>query len=98
MKKLSFTEFCDIRAERATAIHEGANLPHLKGVIVYSESNWPYDHYSLGARSYRTSSDEKYFGYWYNGRSLFANSLDGSDFARLDYFPNWKIDYCYIEE
>ena len=98
MKKLSFNEFCNVMAERAAAIHEGANLPHLKGVVVYKESNWPNKHYSLAERSYRTTSDEKYFGHWYIGSSLFARSLDGSDFARLDYYPNWKIDYCYIEE
>lgn len=72
----------------------------LVGVIVFSSSNWPSKDFSLESRSYRFTSDNKFFISGMGGNSIFANSLDGIDRGvRLDwYLPEWKVDYCYIEE
>lgn len=76
--------------------------PHaLKGVIVFSEKNWPQNKFPLESRSYAFSSDNKYFISGMCGNSIYAETLDKTDRGvRLDWYLNdWKyIDYCYIME
>lgn len=65
------------------------------GVIVYSSHNWD-DEYSLEARSYKVSSNNKRFFDGKTSNSYFGTSLDGSDVnVRLDKYY-WDIDYCYL--
>lgn len=72
----------------------------LKGVVVFKSENWPDRKFTLGERSYRFSSDNKYFISGMGGNSIFAFALEGPDRQgiRLDwYLGSWQIDYCYIE-
>lgn len=72
-----------------------------EAVIVFREDSFDKK-FSLESRSYKISSDAKYFNNDMIGRSLFGEALDGSDSGvRLDYYMHdvelkWKIDYCYI--
>ena len=84
-KHLTYDEFWNRMCERCEAVHNGTETKHLHGVIVYSAANatngnWRTDLgdlTSLESRSYRVSSDNKCFGSWYCGYSLFGASLDG---------------------
>ena len=90
---ITFEEFRNIMISHNAS---GATEP-LFGVIVYKESNWDRP-YSLEARSYRVSSDNRAFQMDKIANSIFAECLDGSDInVRLDWY-NWDIDYCYIED
>lgn len=65
-------------------------------VIVVSQNNFKKE-YSIESRSYKFRSDEKYFLPTMLGKSIFANSLDGTDSIRLDWYIDiWEIEYCYI--
>lgn len=72
----------------------------LSCVIVFKQGPWFNKEYTEVERSYRFSSDNKFFLPTMCSSSLFANCLDGTDNGvRLDrYLGSWKIDYCYIEE
>ena len=73
---------------------------HLWGVVVFKSENWPDREFTLGERSYRFSSDNKFFISGMGGNSIFAEALEGPDSQgiRLDwYLGSWQIDYCYIE-
>lgn len=70
-------------------------------VIVFKNESWPMrkKNYPAKARSYKFRSDNKYFIARMCGRSIFAETLDGTDSCRLDwYLGDWIIDYCYIME
>ena len=70
---------------------------HLWGVVVFSDEG-ANEGFSLESRSYRFSSDNKFFISGMNGNSIFAGNLDNTDNIRLDwYLSDWQIDYCYIE-
>lgn len=71
---------------------------HLWGVVVFKDEG-ANKGFSLESRSYRFTSDNKFFISGMGGNSIFANNLDNTDRGiRLDwYLPEWKIDYCYIE-
>lgn len=74
----------------------------LVGIIVFRKDNWKTE-YSLESRSYLVASDNKFFIPEMNGRSIFSNSMDGSDRSvRLDDYlfgrNAWKVDYCYLME
>lgn len=100
MTKLTSQEFWKRMSERCEAVHDGKETKHLTGVIVYSNSNahngnWNKE-YPLESRSYKVSSNNKCFGSWYCGYSLYGSSLDGSDMGvRLEHIE-WDIEYCYI--
>lgn len=69
-----------------------------EAVIVFTKSSFNED-YPEVSRSYKVSSEEKYFDNNMNGSSLHGYCLDGSDQGvRLDqYIQNdWTVDYCYI--
>lgn len=70
-------------------------------VVVFKNESWPErkKDYSLKERSYKFRSDNKYFIAGMCGNSIFAETLDGSDSCRLDwYLGDWEIEYCYIME
>lgn len=75
----------------------------LSCVVVISNDSFDGIEYSLESRSYRFRSDEKFFLSKMMGRSIFADSLDGSDPGiRLDWYlfdgkNCWQIEDCYIE-
>lgn len=65
------------------------------GVIVYSQDNWQTP-YSLEARSYVVSSDNRRYQMGKISSSVFGSSLDGSDVGvRLDMY-GWKVEDCYM--
>lgn len=72
-----------------------------EAVIVFTEDSFDKE-YSLDARSYKVSSDCKYFNPLMIGNSLFGDALDGTDDdVRLEYYMStrinpWYVDYCYI--
>ena len=103
-KHISLAELCEAfyqhnEQNNITSQFEDQNA--LVGVVVFKQSSWPNDEvqYSLESRSYRFTSDNKYFIAGMGGNSIFAESLDKSDKGvRLDwYLGTWDIDYCYIE-
>lgn len=55
--------------------------------------------YPIESRSYRFRSDNKYFLPHLLGSSIWAESIDKTDYIRLDYYLNeWEFEYFYIEE
>ena len=102
MNKISFHElykrFLEHNKANNTSDQFGDNNS-LTGVIVFKQSSFQQN-YTEVERSYRFTSDNKYFMPNMGGSSLYANCLDGTDNGvRLDwYFGKWKIDYCYTEE
>lgn len=106
-KHLTFGEVYDIFVEhnKENDITRQFKDEHpLYAVAVASESNsethWQGEKYSLEARSYKFSSDNKKFIPNLIGGSIFAKSLDGTDEIRLDWYLNghdgWDWDYFYI--
>ena len=80
----------------------------LSGVIVFSPESFDRE-YPEESRSYRVSSDNKYWDGSKIGSSLFGYCLDGTDQgARLDWYmkavpednlgKRWIVDYCYLED
>ena len=109
MKKLTYAELrhelCKFNEE--LNIRSKGNQQRLYGVIVFKSENWPDKDYSLEARSYRVSSDNKAFIAGMGGYSIFGSSLDGSDpCVRLEAYMKaerggengWEVDYCYLED
>ncbi len=109
MKKLTYAELrhelCKFNEEMG--IRSKGNQQRLYGVIVFKSENWPDKDYSLEARSYRVSSDNKAFIAGMGGYSIYGSALDGSDpCVRLERYMRaehggecgWEVDYCYLEE
>lgn len=102
MKKMTFAEVCSA----FYAHNEGRNLSQfsdpnsLTAVVVFKSSNWPNNNYTEAERSYKFSSDNKYFISGMGGNSIFGYCFDGIDMGvRLDHYVRvWEIDYCYIME
>lgn len=97
MEKLTFDQL----VEKMYQHNETPNAKPIQAVIVFKSSNWPDKDYSLEARSYAVSSENKYFKDCI-GNSLYGSALDGSDpCVRLDWYMNdsrpWAVDYCYIK-
>ena len=101
MKKITYAEM-----KAAFRHHEypGA-VKHLTGCIVFTEDSFEKP-YSLAARTYRVSSDNKAFQPNMGGYSIYGSAVDGSDpLVRLERYMaaehgganGWKVDYCYIE-
>lgn len=77
---------------------------HLTGYIVFSQDSFQKPH-SLESRTYRFSSDNKAFWSKFGSRSIYADSLDGTDQnVRIDQYmkdemggpDGWKIERCYM--
>ena len=69
----------------------------LKAYIVYKKCNFTLD-YSEAERTYviTNRSGKAFFKTPSGSRSIYGNSLDGSDKGvRLDIY-DWKIEYCYF--
>lgn len=100
MEKITFEELYDIfynHNVKNDVTHQFEDKSALSGVVVFKQSNFTKE-YSVEARSYKFRSDNKYFIGGMLGSSIFAESLDGSDRMRLDwYLGEWDIEYCYIE-
>lgn len=89
-KRLTFNQFYDFMSKNRNK--------DITGVIVYTEDSFK-DFYPLEARSYKVHSSAKYFNPEMCGSSLFGTTLDGSDRdVRLDWYQDWKVEYCYILE
>lgn len=104
MEKITFSELDRLFREHNTlngVTRQFDDPNHLTGVVVFKKTG-ANEFYCLRSRSYRFSSDNKFFIADMNGNSIYANNLDGTDHGiRLDWYlgaKGWDIDYCYIEE
>ena len=101
-RKLTWGEFVTLMYQHNKENHikvKGTDKHPLIGVVVYKQGDYFKKEYTETERSYRVSSDNKYFIPQMCGNSIFGNCLDGQDIGvRLDYYMNcWNVDYCYIE-
>ncbi len=102
MKKLSFKELVSKiwrhNEEKGITTQYQDNEP-LQCVVVIDNVSFDKE-YPIESRSYKFRSDNKYFLSNMGGNSIFAESLDGSDRVRLDWYLSgkdaWKVEYCYI--
>ena len=73
-------------------------VPELYADITFEQSNF-VNNYSELERTYRVTnrSGKRFFNMPSGSRSVFGNSLDGSDFnVRLDYY-NWEVEKVVLE-
>jgi hypothetical protein len=77
---------------------------HIDGCIVFTEDSFEQQ-YTLEARTYRVSSNNKAFQPNMGGYSIYGGSVDGTDpCVRLERYMaaehggknGWKIERCYI--
>lgn len=103
-KRLSYTEFTS-RMREWNSLHYRGDHRRLHGVIVFTKESFNKE-YSLAARSYGVSSENKAWIGGMGGYSIYGSSLDGSDpCARLDYLisserggrQGWRVAYCYFD-
>ena len=82
------------------------NTSWKEAVVVFTKDSFK-EEYSEESRSYKISSDAKYFDGSKIGNSLFGECLDGTDSGvRLDWYmkalpeetTRWVVDFCYITE
>ena len=103
MEKITYAELSRIFRE-----HERTHTDdtHLRGAIVFTEDSFN-EVYSLEARTYLISSDNKAFKPNMGGYSIYGSAADGSDpLVRLEGYMaaehggenGWKVDYCYLTE
>lgn len=106
--RMTFSEFAAAMWRHNSPFDgKGQDPSPLRGVIVFSPSNWPGRDYSLESRSYAVSSDNKAWIHGIAGHSIYGDSLDGTDLGvRLDLYMRdgrggpggWTVDYCYLLE
>lgn len=66
---------------------------------MYKQGDYFKKEYTEKERSYRVSSNNKAFIPGQIGNSIFADCLDGMDIGvDLNYYRNWVVDYCYMED
>lgn len=108
MNKITYHELASaFRArERLNASLPYDERKHLTGFIVFTEDSFKAP-YSLEARTYCVSSDNKAYIPNMGGYSIYGSAMDGSDqLVRLEGYmaaekggkDGWKVDYCYLEE
>jgi len=103
MEKMTYKELrnkIDEHNKENNIVSQYSDDNPLNCVIVFKNESWPERKadYPLEARSYQFRSDEKHFLPEMGGNSIFAETIDGSDHCRLDwYLYDWVIDYCYIQ-
>ena len=108
MKKISYNELASLfRAQESANVDIPYNeRKHLTGFIVFTEDSFNKP-YSLEARTYVVSSDNKAYQPNMGGYSIYGSAIDGSDpLVRLETYmaaekggkEGWKVDYCYMEE
>lgn len=102
MKKFSWGEFVSIMERHNidnNITTRGQDKHPLIGIVVYKQGDYFRQEYTETERSYRVSSNNKYFIPGQIGQSIFADCLDGIDIGiRLDWYEDWVVDYCYFEE
>lgn len=68
---------------------------HRTAVIVFTKNSFDGD-FSEKERSYKSHSDQWGWDYRKSGHCRIADCLDGEDVGvRLDYYPDWKVEYWY---
>ena len=86
--------------------NEEEKKPPLTGYLVFTKDSFSKP-YSEESRTYQITSNNKCFMPGMGGRSLFGNSLDGSDRnVRLDQYmavyyggkDGWRLERCYMRE
>ena len=100
MERLTYADLAGkFRAHERTQPKE-----HLTGFIVFTEDSFD-EPYTLEARTYRVSSDNKAYRPNMGGYSIFGWAIDGSDpGVRLERYmteeqggkDGWKVEYCYL--
>lgn len=102
MEKITYAELASIFRHHE---YPGA-VEHLTGCIVFTEDSFDKP-YSLEARTYVVSSDNKAYQPNMGGYSIYGSALDGSDpLVRLERYMaaekggkyGWKVDYCYLKQ
>lgn len=104
MVKYPFVEFRDLmimfnESKKITA--KGIMKDELVGVIVFKQESFEKE-YSLEARSYKVTNDNKGFIPGMFSSSIFGDALDGTDdYVRLDWYmyddkDPWEVEYCYF--
>lgn len=101
MEKSTYKELAKAFREHERTHSDGS---HLNGAIVFTEDSFNRP-YSLEARTYLVSSNNKAFIPGMGGYSIYASAADGSDpMVRLEGYmaeehggaKGWKVDYCYL--
>lgn len=101
MEKITYAELAAAfrRHER-----EATDGTHLTGYIVFTEDSFTQP-YSLEARTYGVSSNNKAYLPNMGGYSIYGSAIDGSDpLVRLEGYmaaekggkDGWQVDYCYL--
>ena len=108
MQKLTYNELANMfrareSANKNTPYHE---QKHMTGFIVFSEDSFNKP-YSLEARTYAVSSDNKAYIPGMGGYSIYGSAVDGSDpGVRLEAYmaaekggkDGWRVEYCFLAE
>ena len=100
MKKLTFEKVCEkFYAHNAgRPVTQFDDDKRLNAVVVFKQGSWFNREYTEDERSYRFSSDNKYFIQGMGGQSIYATCIGDKENIRLDwYLGEWEVDYCYIE-
>ena len=76
--------------------------PSVRGYIVFTEDSFT-EPYSLEARTYAVSSNNKAYISGMGGYSIYGSSIDGSDpLVRLDMYMrgenHWKTEQCFMDK
>lgn len=73
---------------------------HYTGYVIISEDSFTAP-YSLAERTYKFSNNNKAFIPGAAGYSIYAESLEGDDYVRLEqyisYGSGWKIEDCFLQ-
>lgn len=102
MKKITYQEMAKAFREHENTVKDGT---HLTGYIVFTEDSFTKP-YSLEARTYSVSSNNKAYLPNMGGYSIYGSCIDGTDpLVRLEAYMaaekggknGWKVDYCYLE-
>lgn len=103
MKKISYKEMVKLFCDHESNAHDGS---HISGYIVFTKDSFK-DYYSLEARTYSVSSNNKAYQPNMGGYSIYGSAIDGSDpMVRLEQYMSaehggkngWKVEYCYLDE
>ena len=102
MEKITYAELAAAFRKHEREATDGS---HLTGCIVFTEDSFTAP-YSLEARTYRVSSNNKAYQPNMGGYSIYGSAIDGSDpMIRLEGYMaaekggrnGWRVEYCYLE-
>ena len=102
-KIVKYEEFRDLMIkfnEEKKITAKGLIKDELVGVSVFKQESFE-EEYSLKARSYKVTNDNKGFIPGKYSTSIFGDALDGTDnHVRLDWYmydkDPWEVEYCYF--